>query len=128
MVFHTSADAMAVFNGIVAAPNDLALPATEISLARQLVVAPTLTAVDAALAYTAPYTEFGPINSAGVVAVIGDTLVSIDIQGVRSAEDALTAAIELAIAQVSCVNGASTACAAAPIPRAIADLWFPAIE
>jgi hypothetical protein len=126
MAFHSSAGATNVFTAIKAAPNDLPLPATEASLARQLVAAPSLTGVDAALAYTAPYTEFGPVNSAGIVAVIGDTLITVDVQGVKSAEDALAAATELATAQVSCTTGAT--CAAVPIPSTIADLWFPVSE
>jgi hypothetical protein len=112
-----------VLNAIRETPGDLPTPAVSPRGAkRELVDDPTIPGADAALAFRSALDEEdpdAPFDSAGVDFVVGPYLVTVDVQGVDSAETAMAAAKDLAMQQAACLT-AEGPCAAASVPALMA--------
>jgi hypothetical protein len=104
-------------------PGDLPTPAVSPRGAkRELVDDPTIPGADAALAFRSALDEEdpeAPFDSAGVDFVVGPYLVTVDVQGVDSAEAAMAAAEDLAMQQAACLT-AEGPCTAAAVPTLMA--------
>lgn len=104
--YATPADALAVLDAIRIAPNDLPtaypLPRGE----RTIAADPAISGADGALAYTAildPEDATATPDSAGVTFTQGSYLVSVDVQGGLTADQALAVAVDLATQQAACL-------------------------
>jgi hypothetical protein len=105
--FATSNDALAVLAAIRLAPNDRPTAIPVPRGLKTLVADPAISGASEALAFTAVLDEENadaPPDSAGVDLVVGNLLVTIDVQGGLSAEDALAAAIDFATQQTACLT------------------------
>ena len=86
---------------------------------RTLVADPVIPRTTAAVAFQATLDEEDPdaiADSVGVDFVAGDWLVTVDVQGGLSAEEALTAAIDLATQQAACLAAGGPCAAVLPPP------------
>jgi len=113
--------ALAVLEVIRQAPNDRPTASPFPRGQKTLVADPTIPEATAALAFYASLDEedpTAPIDSAGVDFVVGNWLVSVDVQGGSSADDALAAAIDLATQQAACLT-AGGPCAAVMSPTSL---------
>jgi hypothetical protein len=112
-----------VLNAIRETPGDLPTPGvTPRGAKRELVADPPIPGADAALAFRSVLDEEdpdAPFDSAGVDFVVGPWLVTVDVQGVDSAESAMAAAEDLAMQQAACLT-AEGPCAAASVPALMA--------
>lgn len=98
--------AQAVLAAIRGAPNDRPTPGPIPRGVRTLVDDPAIPGADAALAFQAALDAEdpdAPVDSAGVDFVVGNWLATVDVQGGLTAEDALTAAVDLASQQAACL-------------------------
>lgn len=100
-------DALAALEAIRQSPNDRP---TSIPIPRgtkTLADSPTIPGADDALAFTATADEENPdapADSAGVDLVVGNLLVTIDVQGGLTGDEALAATEDLATQQVACLT------------------------
>jgi hypothetical protein len=62
-----------------------------------------------------------PVDSAGVNFVAGTRLVTVDVQGGLSAEDAMAAAVDLATQQAACLAAGEPCSTVTPPPSLQAD-------
>jgi hypothetical protein len=98
--------AQGVLEAIRQAPNDRPTPGPIPRGNRTLVEDPVIPEVTAALAFQSTLDEedpSAPVDSAGVDFVSGNRLVTVDVQGGLSGEDALAAAVDLASQQAACL-------------------------
>ena len=113
--------ALEVLEAIRQAPNDRPTSAPFPRGKKTLADDPAIPEATAALAFHAAFDEEdpnAPVDSAGVDFVVGDRLVTIDVQGGLSAEDALAAAIDLATQQAACL-AAGGPCASVMVPPSL---------
>jgi hypothetical protein len=113
--------ARGVLEAIRLAPNDRPTPGPVPRGDRLLVEDPVIPETTAALAFQATLDAEdpdAPDDSAGVDFVAGNRLVTVDVQGGLSAEDALAAAVDLASQQAACLK-AEGPCAALTAPPAL---------
>jgi hypothetical protein len=104
-------DALAVLEAFRQAPNDRPTPGPLPRGFRTAGADPDVPGAKAALAFTAAMDgsrSVSAVDSAGVSFVVGDVLVSIDVQGGLSGHDALAAAIDLATQQAACLTSGGT--------------------
>ncbi len=97
-----------VLDAVREAPGDLPTPGPfPRGFARDLVTDPMIAGADETLAFTSALNgaddNNAPVDSARVVFIVGPKLVSVDVQGVASADDALAAATDLANQQSACL-------------------------
>jgi len=105
--FDSPEDALAVLEAIRQAPNDRPTPGPIPRGAKTLAADPAIPGSTSALAFHAAMDEEdpnAPIDSAGVDFVLGDWLVTVDVQGGLSADDAMAAAVDLASQQSACLT------------------------
>ena len=98
--------ARAVLEAIRQAPNDRPTPGPIPRGNRTLVADPVIPEIPAALAFQSSLdaeNPDAPIDSAGVDFVSGNRLVTVDVQGGLSGEDARAAAVDLARQQAACL-------------------------
>jgi hypothetical protein len=103
--------ALAVLEAIRQTPNDRPTAVPFPRGLKTLVDDPTIPEATAALAFHATPDEEdpnAPPDAAGVDFVAGNWLVTVDVQGGLSAEDALTAAVDLASQQAACLAAGGT--------------------
>jgi hypothetical protein len=115
--------ALEVLEAIRQAPNDLPtsipLPRGE----RTLTDDPAVPGADATAAYRAVLDAENPDaapDSAGVAFVIGNWLVTVDVQGGLAADAALSAAVDLATQQAACLT-AGGSCDTVTLPAEIVE-------
>jgi hypothetical protein len=99
--------ALDVLAAIREAPNDRPTPGPVPRGSRTLVADPAIPGASGALAFQAALDAEdpnAPLDSAGVDFVVGNRLVTVDVQGGISAEAALDAAIDLATQQAVCLT------------------------
>ncbi len=104
--YDTPENALAVIDAIRAAPNDLPTAYPVPRGDRTIAADPTIPGADASLAYTAildPEDPSATADSAGVTFVQGTYLVTIDVQGGLTADQALEIATDLASQQAGCL-------------------------
>ncbi len=102
--FATADDARAVLAAAREAPAGLPVPGpVGRGEDRELADEPALDEVDAELAHTSAFNEEGRVDSAGVAFVVGELLVTVDVQGAADAEAAMDAAVALAQQQADCL-------------------------
>jgi hypothetical protein len=119
--FASADDALAVLDAIRQAPNDRPTAITLPRGAKTLVDDPEIPGATAALAFSAVLDEQNPdasADSAGVDFVVGDRLVTVDVQGGLSADAALAAAVDLATQQATCLTSGGP-CARVQAPAAL---------
>jgi hypothetical protein len=120
--FASPDDALAVLEAMRAAPNDRATAFPVPRGARTPAADPEIPGAAAALAYRAALDgedPDAPLDSAGVAFVLGDRLVTVDVQGGLSADEAMAAAVDLAVQQAACLT-AGGACTELSPPPALA--------
>ena len=84
---------------------------------------PEIPGADGALAFHAALDAENPdaaVDSAGVTFVLGDQLVTVDVQGGLSAEAALAAAVDLATQQAACLDSGDR-CDSVTVPPSLAE-------
>ena len=121
--FASSEAALAVLEAIRQAPNDRPTPGPIPRGNRTLVEDPMIPKSTAALAFQATLDEVdpgAPADSAGVDFVAGSRLVTVDVQGGLSGEDAMAASIDLATQQAACLT-AGGPCTTVTPPAALGD-------
>jgi hypothetical protein len=100
-------DALAVLEAIRLAPNDRPTPGPVPRGNRTLAVDPVVPGADSAVAFLAtsdPDNPDAPIDSAGVDFVVGAWLVTIDVQGGLTGDEAMAVAVDLASQQAVCLT------------------------
>jgi hypothetical protein len=110
--------ALAVLAAIRKEPNDRPTSAPFPRGTRTLAADPTIGGTTAALAFQGSMDEEdpnAPVDSAGVDFVAGNRLVTVDVQGGLSAEDAMAAAVNLATQQAACL-AAGEPCSTITLP------------
>jgi hypothetical protein len=103
--------ALAVLEAIRQAPNDRPTAVPFPRGNRTLVDDPAIPEATAALAFHARPDEEDPnvpADAAGVDFVVGNRLVTVDVEGGLTGEDALTAAVDLASQQAACLAAGGT--------------------
>ncbi len=116
--------ALEALEAIRAAPNDRPTSAPFPRGARTLAADPAIAGTTAAVAYQGSLDEEdpeAPVDSAGVNFVTGNRLVTVDVQGGLSAEDAMAAAVDLATQQAACLTAGDACSALTPPPSLQAD-------
>jgi hypothetical protein len=116
--------ALDVLAAIREAPNDRPTPGPIPRGTRTPTADPVIPGASAALAfYAVPETEdpTASPDSAGVDFVVGNRLVTIDVLGGVSSEEALAAATDLATQQAACLT-AGGPCASVSLPAALANV------
>jgi hypothetical protein len=111
--------ALAVLEAIRQTPNDRPTAVPFPRGQKTLVDDPTIPEATAALAFHATADEEDPdasADAAGVDFVTGDRLVTVDVQGGLSAEDAMAAALDLATQQAACLTAGETCSTVTPPP------------
>jgi hypothetical protein len=119
--FDTNETALAVLATIRKSPNDFPTSIPVPRGERTLVADPGIPGASAALAFHAISDTEDPnatADSAGVDFVIGSRLVSVDVQGGLSVDDAEAAAIDLATQQVKCLSD-SGICGSVVVPPSL---------
>jgi hypothetical protein len=119
--FTTPEDALGVLEAIRRTPGDRPTPGPVPRGVRTLAGDPAIPGAAAAVAFHAALDAEdpdAPIDSAGVDFVIGDHLVTVDVQGGLSAEDAMATAVDLASQQAACLTSAEP-CASVSRPAAL---------
>ena len=114
--------ALEVLEAIRQAPNDRPTSAPFPRGQKTLVDDPAIPEATAALAFHAALDEEdpnAPVDSAGVDFVVGNQLVTVDVQAGLSAEDALAAAIDLASQQAACLSSGGS-CESVTPPSSLA--------
>lgn len=118
----TSPDAaLEVLAAIRKAPNDRPTPGPIPRGRRTLAADPTIPETTAAIAFHAAMdaeNPNAPLDSAGVDFVAGTRLVTVDVQGGLSAEEAMVAAIDLATQQSACL-ASSDPCVSVMLPPSL---------
>ena len=112
---------LAVLDAIRRTPNDRPTAVPFPRGQKTLVDDPAIPEATAALAFHATPDEEDPnalADAAGVDVVVGNQLISVDVQGGLSAEDALAAAIDLATKQAACL-AAGGSCSSVTVPPAL---------
>jgi len=115
--------ALAVLEAIRQAPNDRPTAVPFPRGQKTLVDDPAIPQATAALAFHATPDEEDPTtpaDAAGVDFVVGNRLVTVDVQGGLSGEEALAAASDLATQQAACLT-ASGPCTTVTLPAALGD-------
>ena len=113
--------ALEVLEAIRQVPNDRPTAAPFPRGHKTLVDDPTIPEATAALAFHATPDEEDPTtpaDGAGVDFVVGDRLVTVDVQGGLSGEDAMATAIDLATQQAACL-AAGGPCASVMVPPSL---------
>jgi hypothetical protein len=113
--------ALEVLEAIRQVPNDRPTAAPFPRGHKMLVDDPAIPEATAALAFHATPDEEDPTtpaDGAGVDFVVGDRLVTVDVQGGLSGEDAMAAAIDLATQQAACL-AAGGPCASVMVPPSL---------
>lgn len=125
--YASPSDALAVLAAIRQAPNDRPTAIPVPRGVKTLVSDPAIPGASAALAFhgvlDAEHPDAAP-DSAGVDFVVGDRLVTVDVQGGLAGDVALAVAIDLATQQAACV--AAGKCATVRTPPALAGIGTPA--
>lgn len=99
--------ALGVLDAIRQAPNDLPTPGPIPRGRRALAADPVIPGADAALAFLGAFDgedPAAPDDSAGVDFVVGELLVTVDVQGGLSADEAMAVAVDLATQQAACIE------------------------
>jgi hypothetical protein len=105
--FASPEDALAVLEAARLEPNDRPTPGPVPRGNRTLADAPAIPGADSALAFLAtsdPENPDAPIDSAGVDFVVGAWLVTIDVQGGLTGDEAMAVAVDLATQQAACLT------------------------
>jgi hypothetical protein len=113
--------ALEVLEAIRTAPGDRPTSAPFPRGTRTLAADPAIAETTAVVAFQGTYDEEdpnAPIDSAGVNFVTGNRLVTVDVQGGLSAEDAMAAAVDLATQQAACL-AADDPCATVTLPPSL---------
>jgi hypothetical protein len=113
--------ALAVLEAIRKAPNDLPTSIPVPRGRRALAADPDIPEAAATLAFGGVFNEEDPnaaVDSAGVDFVTSNRLVTVDVLGGLSAEDAMAAAVDLATQQAACLT-AGEACTTVSLPPAL---------
>jgi hypothetical protein len=113
--------ALEVLEAIRTAPGDRPTSAPFPRGTRTLAADPAIAETTAVVAFQGTYDEEdpnAPIDSAGVNFVTGNRLVTVDVQGGLSAEDAMAAAVDLATQQAACL-AADDPCASVTLPSSL---------
>jgi hypothetical protein len=119
--FTSPVAALAVLEAIRQTPNDRPIAVPFPRGQKTLVDDPAIPEATAALAFHAIPDEEDPnasADAAGIDLVVENQLVSVDVQGGLSAEDALAAAIDLATQQAACL-AAGGPCSSVMVPPAL---------
>jgi hypothetical protein len=119
--FTSPETAQAVLEAVRQAPNDRPTPGPIPRGQRTLAEDPTIPEATAALAFHATSDAEDPdasVDSAGVDFVVDNWLVTVDVQGGLSADDALAAAVDLARQQAACL-GAEGPCVSVTPPSTL---------
>jgi hypothetical protein len=119
--FTTPEAALAVLEAIRQTPNDRPTAVPFPRGQKTLVDDPAIPEATAALAFHATADEEdpnAPADAAGVDFVAGNRLVTVDVQGGLSAEDALAAAVDLASQQAACLAAGGT-CGSVTAPSSL---------
>ncbi len=104
--FATANDALTVLDAIRSMPNDLPTPYPVPRGERTVASDPTVPGTDATAAYTGVLNPDDPEatpDSAGVAFVVDNSLVTIDVQGGLTANEAMAIAVDLATQQADCL-------------------------
>lgn len=123
--FTSEGAALDVLEAMRKAPNDRPTVIPVPRGTRTAATDPAIPAVTAALAFQAVLNEDepnAPIDSAGVAFVVGNRLVTVDVQGGLTAEVAMAAAIDLATQQAACL-AADRPCQTVTLPATLADAF-----
>ena len=119
--FASPEDALAVVEATRRAPNDrptaIPIPRGDRTLAED----PAIPGATAALAFSANFDPESPdaaVDSAGVDFVVGNWLVTVDVQGGLTGDEAMAVAVDLATQQAACLTAAG-ACQSISIPAAL---------
>ena len=105
--FASPGAALGVLEATRLAPNDRPTPGPIPRGRRTLAADPVIPGADAALAFRAASDEEDPAapdDGAGVDFVVGDLLVTVDVQGGLPADEAMAVAVDLATQQAACID------------------------
>jgi hypothetical protein len=113
--------ALGVLEATRQAPNDRPTAGPTPRGRRTLAEDPVVPGADAALAFSGALDEEDPAapdDSAGVDLVVGELLVTVDVQGGLAADEAMAAAVDLATQQAACIE-ARGSCETVSRPEAL---------
>ncbi len=108
-------DSMGVFDAASGLPVPGPLPSPQVW---EEVSTDTVADADASATYRSAFDPAGPVDSARVALVVGDQLITVDVQGAASEADAVAIAEDLAGQQASCV-AAGGPCDTVTVPPAL---------